>query len=107
MERLKGLHEKARENLRPMRIPNVHLILGDGMQGFPTGAPYAGIVSAAGGLDLPPTWLEQLAIGGRLVAPAELVPGQQSLVVVERTPTGFTRQVLETVCFVPLKSGVA
>jgi protein-L-isoaspartate(D-aspartate) O-methyltransferase len=107
MERLKGLHEKARENLRPLRIPNVHLILGDGMQGFPAGAPYAGIVAAAGGLDLPRTWLEQLAVGGRLVAPAELAPGQQSLVVVERTPTGFARQILEAVCFVPLKSGVA
>lgn len=107
MERLKGLHEKARENLRPLRIPNVHLILGDGMQGFPAGAPYAGIIAAAGGLDLPRSWLEQLAIGGRLVAPAELEPGHQSLVVVERTSTGFARQVLEAVCFVPLKSGVA
>ena len=33
IERLKGLHEKARANLRPFRIPNVHLILGDGMLG--------------------------------------------------------------------------
>lgn len=107
MERLKGLHEKARENLRPLRLPNVHLILGDGMLGFPSGAPYAGIMAAAGGLDLPGAWLEQLAVGGRLVAPAELAPGQQSLVVVERTATGFARQVLEAVCFVPLKSGVA
>lgn len=107
MERLKGLHERARDNLRPLRIPNVHLILGDGMKGFPAGAPYAGIVAAAGGLDLPQSWLEQLAVGGRLVAPAELAPGQQSLVVVERTSTGFARQILEAVCFVPLKSGVA
>lgn len=107
MERLRGLHEKARENLRPMRLPNVHLILGDGMLGFPSGAPYAGIVSAAGGEAIPQTWLDQLAVGGRLVAPAELTPGRQSLVVIDRTAQGYVRNVLEAVWFVPLKSGVA
>lgn len=107
MERLRGLHEKARENLRPLRLPNVHLILGDGMLGFPSGAPYAGIVSAAGGEAIPQAWLDQLAIGGRLVAPAELSPGRQSLVVIDRTAQGYVRSVLEAVLFVPLKSGVA
>ncbi len=107
MERVKGLHERARENLRPLRLPNVHLIFGDGMPGFPSGGPYAGIVSAAGGQDIPAAWLEQLAVGGRLVAPAELAPGRQSLVVVERTPGGYVKNVLEAVLFVPLKSGVA
>jgi protein-L-isoaspartate(D-aspartate) O-methyltransferase len=107
MERLRGLHEKARENLRPMRLPNVHLILGDGMLGYPRGAPFEAIISAAGGEALPATWLEQLAVGGRLVAPAESGPGQQSLVVVERTSQGFVKNVLEGVWFVPLKSGVA
>ncbi|OBS31340.1 Protein-L-isoaspartate O-methyltransferase [Tepidimonas fonticaldi] len=107
MERLRALHEKARENLRPLRIPNIHLIFGDGMPGFAQGGPYAGIIAAAGGEDIPTAWLEQLAVGARLVAPAELQPGRQSLVVVERTPKGFERQVLEGVWFVPLKSGVA
>lgn len=107
MERLRGLHERARENLRELRLPNVHLILGDGMAGFPAGAPYAGILSAAGGEAIPQTWLDQLAVGGRLVAPAELQPGRQSLVVVDRTAQGYVRQVLEGVWFVPLKSGVA
>lgn len=107
MERLRALHEKARENLRPLRIPNIHLIFGDGMPGFAQGGPYAGIIAAAGGEDIPTAWLEQLAVGARLVAPAELQPGRQSLVVVERTPKGFERQELEGVWFVPLKSGVA
>jgi protein-L-isoaspartate(D-aspartate) O-methyltransferase len=107
IERLRGLHDKARENLRPLRVPNLHLILGDGMGGFPNGAPYDGIVSAAGGEAIPEAWLEQLAMGGRLVAPAELVPGRQSLVVVDRTASGYARAVLEAVHFVPLKSGVA
>lgn len=107
MERLRALHERARENLRPMRIANVHLILGDGGLGFPQGAPYAGIIAAAGGCDIPSAWLAQLAIGARLVAPAELQPGKQSLVVVERTARGFEQRVLEGVRFVSLKSGLA
>jgi protein-L-isoaspartate(D-aspartate) O-methyltransferase len=106
IERLRGLYDKARENLRPMRLPNVHTLLGDGMLGYPQGAPYAGIIAAAGGNDIPQPWLDQLAVGGRIVAPAELSPGKQSLVVIERTATGFERQVLEAVWFVPLKSGI-
>ena len=107
IERLKGLHEKARDNLRHFRLPNVHLIFGDGMQGFPQGAPYAGIISAAGGDNVPQPWLEQLADGGRLVAPTITPAGHQALVVIRKTAKGFERQVLEAVHFVPLKSGVA
>ena len=107
VERLRGLHEKARENLRPLRLHNVHLIFGDGMLGYPKGAPYAGIISAAGGDAVPTAWLEQLAEGGRLVAPTVTPSGQQALVVMHRTSRGFERQVLEAVHFVPLKSGVA
>ncbi len=40
VERLRALHEKARENLRPLRLSNVRLILGDGALGVPTAAPY-------------------------------------------------------------------
>lgn len=107
IERLRGLHEKAKKNLLPFRLPNVHLILGDGMLGFSKGAPYAGIISAAGGDEVPLTWLDQLAVGARLVAPTVTASGQQALVVIRRTATGFDRQVLEAVHFVPLKSGIA
>ncbi|MCB2017297.1 MAG: protein-L-isoaspartate(D-aspartate) O-methyltransferase [Hydrogenophaga sp.] len=107
MERLKALHEKARSNLRHFRLPNVHLLFGDGMPGYPQGAPYAGIVAAAGGNDVPPAWMDQLAVGGRLVAPAVTANGQQHLVMIERTAHGFTRSELEPVLFVPLKSGVS
>lgn len=106
IERLKGLHEKARDLLRPYRIPNIHLLFGDGMQGFPSGAPYAGIIAAAGGDDVPQAWLDQLAVGGRIVAPASLGKTSQSLVIVDRTPHGFQQTVLEAVQFVPLKSGI-
>lgn len=107
IERLKGLHEKARENLRPLRLHNVHLIFGDGMLGYPKGAPYAGIISAAGGDNVPQAWLDQLAVGGRLVAPTVTPSGQQALVVMHKTARGIDRQVLEAVHFVPLKPGIA
>ena len=106
IERLRGLHEKARSNLRPFRIANVHLILGDGMLGYPLGAPYAGIIAAAGGHAIPQAWIDQLAMGGRIVAP--LVSGQgQVLVALDKTPQGLHQSVLEPVLFVPLKSGMA
>lgn len=107
LERLRGLHDKARDNLRPLRLHNVHLILGDGMLGYPRGAAYDAILSAASGEFIPQAWLDQLALGGRLVAPVAQAPGRQSLVVVDRTAQGFVRTVLEAVHFVPLKSGVA
>lgn len=107
IERLRGLHDKARENLRPLRLPNVHLLFGDGMQGYAKGGPYAGIIAAAGGEAVPPAWVEQLAVGARIVAPVALPGGQQSLVVLERTARELRRTVLETVQFVPLKSGIA
>ena len=106
IERLRGLHEKARSNLRPFRIANVHLLFGDGMIGYAKGAPYAGIIAAAGGEAIPDAWCEQLAIGGRLVAPMVVQGGRQALIVVDRTAQGFQRSVLEDVLFVPLKSGI-
>ena len=106
IERLKGLHDKARSNLRPFRIPNVHLILGDGMVGYPTGAPYAGIIAAAGGQAMPQAWIDQLAVGGRIVAPLASGHGQV-LVVIDKTEQGLQQSVLEPVLFVPLKSGMA
>jgi protein-L-isoaspartate(D-aspartate) O-methyltransferase len=108
IERVAGLYEKARENFRPFRIKNTHLLFGDGMLGFPKGAPYTGIIAAAGGDAIPQAWVDQLAIGGRIVAPVtNKVAGEQSLVVIDKTEAGLKRTVLELVQFVPLKSGIA
>jgi protein-L-isoaspartate(D-aspartate) O-methyltransferase len=107
IERLRGLHEKARVNLRPFRLATVHLMLGDGMVGYPKGAPYAGIIAAAGGESVPEAWITQLAIGGRIVAPTQSATGGQALVVIDKTARGLERRILEAVHFVPLKSGIA
>lgn len=104
IERIKGLHELAKNRLRPLRVPNIRLHFGDGMLGLPQVAPFDGIILAAAGLDVPQTLLEQLAVGGRLVAP---VGGeQQSLQLIERiSATKWNRAVLEECHFVPLLAG--
>lgn len=107
IERLKPLHDKARERLATLRRDNLRLIYGDGRLGHGPNAPYDSIIAAAGGDDVPSAWLEQLAVGGRLVAPMQAPGGRgQVLVIVDRTETQFLRQVHEAVHFVPLKSGV-
>ena len=107
VERLKPLHDKAREMLAPLRAGNVRLVYGDGMLGHPPNAPYDSIIAAAGGDSLPQAWLDQLAVGGRLVSPLRQ-PGSQHqvLVVVDRTERGCEHSVHESVNFVPLKSGL-
>jgi protein-L-isoaspartate(D-aspartate) O-methyltransferase len=107
IERLRGLHERARTNLRSFRLATVHLLLGDGMVGYAKGAPYAGIIAAAGGEAVPEAWIAQLAVGGRLVAPTQSAVGKQALVVIDKTARGLERRILEPVHFVPLKSGIA
>lgn len=110
IERLRGLHDKARENLRPLRLANVRLLLGDGTEGYAPGAPYAGIIAAAASDTLSQAWVDQLAVGGRLVAPMArrgAIGTEQALWVVDKTSTGLRQSVLEEVCFVPLKSGLA
>jgi protein-L-isoaspartate(D-aspartate) O-methyltransferase len=105
IERIKALHELAKNNLRPMRIANIRLHYGDGMLGLPQVAPFDGIILAAAGLEVPQALLEQLAIGGRLIAP---VGGrQQVLQLVERTSQyAWNSTVLEQCHFVPLHQGV-
>ncbi|MBR8132863.1 protein-L-isoaspartate(D-aspartate) O-methyltransferase [Burkholderia ambifaria] len=108
IERIKPLYERAKLNLRPLRVPNIRLHYGDGRVGLPSAAPFDAIVIAAAGLDVPQALLEQLAIGGRLVAPVGAQSGQhQVLTLVERVaPAQWRESRLDRVFFVPLKSGV-
>lgn len=113
IERIRPLHEQAKANLRPLRVPNIRLHYGDGMLGLPQAAPFSSIILAAAGMEVPQALLEQLAIGGRLIAPV-VTPGNgaagqtvtQQLLLIERLNRHrFHRTALEAVFFVPLKSG--
>jgi protein-L-isoaspartate(D-aspartate) O-methyltransferase len=106
IERLKPLHELAKTNLRSLRISNLRLQYGDGMLGLPQVAPFDGIILAAAGLEVPRALLEQLAIGGRLVAPV----GAQVQHLQRITRVGkseWTSETLEACHFVPLRPGIA
>ena len=106
VERIKGLHDKARDLLAPLRMDHLRLVYGDGMLGHPPNAPYDSIIAAACGSDVPEAWLEQLAVGGRLISPVLDAANKQRLVVIDRLEAGgFQRTEYEAVQFVPLKSG--
>jgi protein-L-isoaspartate(D-aspartate) O-methyltransferase len=107
VERLRPLHDKARELLASLRPSHLRLVYGDGTLGHPPNAPYDSIIAAAGGDSLPAAWLDQLAPGGRLVSPLRQGGGErQVLMVVDRTDHGYVRTAYEAVHFVPLKSGL-
>jgi protein-L-isoaspartate(D-aspartate) O-methyltransferase len=109
VERLKLLFDRARDVMAPIRAANLRLIYADGSWGHPPNAPYDCVIAAAachGGI--PTAWLEQLASGGRLVAPV-YIPSQdrQVLWMVDRLADHTLQEYcLEDVRFVPLESGV-
>ncbi|MBX9792857.1 MAG: protein-L-isoaspartate(D-aspartate) O-methyltransferase [Burkholderiaceae bacterium] len=105
VERIKGLHDKARDLVAPLRMNQLRLVYGDGMLGHPPNAPYDSIIAAACGASVPESWLTQLAVGGRLISPVDGASKGQMLVVVDRHEGGFQRTEYEAVQFVPLKSG--
>ena len=101
LERLKPLLVAAENKLRGLRISNISFRLGDGSAGWPEAAPFDRIILTCGCNKIPDKLLNQLKIGGIMVAP-EGVGKTQQLVVVKRQETGFVRKNLMAVTFVPL-----
>ena len=104
MERLKPLLVDAENRLRELRISNISFRLGDGSKGWPEAAPFDRIILTCGCDQIPDILLQQLKIGGIMVAPEGQGKSQQ-LVVVTRHETGFKRVMLMPVTFVPLIEG--
>lgn len=105
IERVRGLHEAARNNLRSMRVPNLRLVFGDGRLGVPSVAPFDAIVVAAAGDEIPEDLLTQMSVPSRLLAPIEQ-RGAQALHLVERTSReSWQLTILDAVRFVPLRAG--
>jgi len=103
IERIAGLLEKARGNLRPLRLSNLRLVHADGALGLAEAAPFDGIIVAAAASGIPDALLQQLAPGGRMIVPVG--SGDQALCLIERTATGLTEKWLDAVRFVPLRGG--
>lgn len=103
VERIRALLDRARANLRPLRLPNVRLKLADGSLGLPEAAPFDSIIVAAAAIGLPPALKAQLAPGGRLIVPVG--GADQRLLLVERQGNVFRESWYEAVRFVPLLTG--
>jgi protein-L-isoaspartate(D-aspartate) O-methyltransferase len=98
------LAARATRALATAGIENVTIVQGDGAGGLPDKAPFDAInVAATARGEPPPALVEQLAEGGRLVAPVALGDGDERLVLVHRAAGGLQRHALEAVRFVPLR----
>ena len=104
IERVGPLVKRARANLRALEIHNVSIRHSDGSTGWPSQAPFDGILLAAAPEDVPKKLLDQLADGGRLVMPTGAA-GHQELVSITRRGDGFVRDSLLPVSFVPMLTG--
>jgi protein-L-isoaspartate(D-aspartate) O-methyltransferase len=111
IERIRALHDRARDNLRALRVPNLRLVYGDGLAGIPDAAPFDAMLIAAAGDALPDGLLDQLKIGGRVLAPLAVgggYAGEQTLCLFVRTGrTTWSTTLLDAVRFVPLRPGLA
>lgn len=100
IERVPSLAHSAQAALRAAGI-QVSMLVGDGTLGWSAYAPYDAILVAAGGPEIPPPLVEQLAPGGRMIIPLGR-RGAQKLTVVRRTATGIQTTPIGEARFVPL-----
>jgi protein-L-isoaspartate(D-aspartate) O-methyltransferase len=105
IERIASLLGRARRTLRELRIRNVHYRHDDGNVGWSARAPFDGILLTAAPHAVPPSLFEQLAVGGRLIAPVG-PEGRQELYRYTKSEKGMERHSLGAVSFVPLLSGL-
>ncbi len=101
VERVPSLALAAQRSLREAAVANVSVLVGDGTLGWSAYAPYDAIVVAAGGPEIPPPLVEQLAPTGRLLVPLGK-RGAQTLTLVERDGATLRRTPLGGARFVPL-----
>ena len=106
VERIDELLKFARRRFHNLRLNNIYVRYADGHLGWPSQAPFDGIMVTAVAQSVPQELLEQLRIGGLLVIPVER-SGQQRLITVRRLEDGFDETDLGAVVFVPLLSGLA
>jgi protein-L-isoaspartate(D-aspartate) O-methyltransferase len=105
IERIRPLLLATKQRLIELGIDNVRYRHDDGFRGWPGQAPFDGIVVTAAPGTVPDKLLEQLAVGGRLVLPVGPNGGAQQLLRITRTGSGFEREKLGSVSFVPMLAG--
>ncbi len=106
VEILPGMARAARQRLDTIGYNNIHYRVGDGRNGWPEEAPFDIILVTAAAVEVPPTLIEQLRPGGRMVLPMGERYAAQELVLLEKDDQGAVSQSsLLPVAFVPLTSG--
>jgi len=106
VERIDELLKLARRRLHRLRLNNIYVRHADGHLGWPSQAPFDGIMVTAAAQSVPRELLDQLGVGGQLVAPVEK-NGLQRLLAIRRTESDFEETDLGAVVFVPMLSGLA
>ncbi len=106
IEIVPALATRAAQTLARLGYERVHVRSGDGSHGWPEHAPFDAILVTAAPEELPRALREQLAPGGRLVAPVG-AGDEQTLQVHERTPDGFRVERVAAVRFVPMTGDAA
>lgn len=101
IERIPALLDRAREILQQIGVRNVSFLLGDGTLGWRQYAPYDAILVGAGAPEVPETYKEQLAEGGRLLIPIGDMD-EQTLFMYTRRGDKLEEQEIAPVRFVPL-----
>jgi protein-L-isoaspartate(D-aspartate) O-methyltransferase len=102
IEILPALALGAESRLARLGYDNVHVRVGDGYCGWPEAAPFDAVVLTAAPPEIPRPLLDQLAVGGRLVAPVGEKGGRQELMLIVRRGDGFTQERVSYVHFVPM-----
>ena len=104
VERILSLQRKAKLHIGELKFRNISYLHGDGHLGWSDYAPFDGILVSAAPTKIPVMLLEQLSIGGVMVIPTGS-RGMQVLQRITRTPSGYEKENLEVVTFVPFLSG--
>jgi len=101
IERIPAIADLARENIEKLGLRNVSIIVGDGTRGYPERSPFDSIIITAATPEIPKPLIDQLDVGGTLVAP---VGGRdiQELITLTRNESGIVRSSHGGVRFVPL-----
>lgn len=116
IERHRPLLDKARERFTQLKLENVVTKHGDGFAGWPEQAPFDRILLACAVQQVPQALVDQLKLGGILIAPVGTVPKSDGFGILEsisqrltkmiRNETGVTEEVLIPVVFVPMVAGL-
>ena len=104
VERILSLQKKAKLHIGELAFRNISYLHGDGHLGWSNYAPFDGILVSAAPAEIPVMLLKQLSIGGVMVIPTGS-SGMQVLQKIIRTPSGYEKENLEAVTFVPFLSG--